>query len=151
MAMRFSTLLIVLALAASGCGGEASDGHDTGHQHSGSGEHDHYMPGMTRWSQHELYQVSFYSTPAPPALGINVFQLGIRDVDGRSVEGATVTVDLSMPAHGHGSDRVPVVEEEDGGVYRVENVSLSMMGIWQIDITIEAEAGTDTVTFRFDV
>ena len=153
MTKRYPFLLALLATLTLACGTGSADGgqepHD--HKHGGDGEHDHYQPGMTRTSEQELYSIAFYSDPGPPAVGLNVFRLGIADAAGTAVEGALVTVDLSMPGHGHGSDRNPVVEEEAAGVYRVEQASLTMLGIWQIDVTIEAEAGTDTVSFRFDV
>jgi len=151
MKRHISILVAALCLATVGCGGDSGEPDGHGHHHSGDGEHDHYTPGMERLTDAGLFEVAFYSEPAP-TVGLHQFMLSIRDAMTEApVEGATIAVDLSMPDHGHGSDRVPVVEVDGPGIYRVENVSLHMMGIWQIDLTIEAEAGTDTVTFRFDV
>jgi len=153
MTKRFPMLAALLATLALACGTGSGDGHDTGgHQHGGDEDHDHYTPGMLRTSEQGLYVVAFYSDPGPPAKGLNTFRLGITDQAGTAIEGASITVDLTMPSHGgHGSDRTPVVEEEAPGIYRVEQASLTMIGVWQVDITIEHEVvGLDTVTFRFD-
>jgi hypothetical protein len=150
MTKRISICLALCATLALGCGTEGGSPPADDHHHSGDGEHDHYAPGMQRESADGLYFISFYSDPAPPGVGANVFTLGLTDSAGAAVEGALISVDPTMPGHGHGSDRVPVVEEDGAGIYRVTNVSLQMLGIWQIDISIEGEAGTDTVAFRFD-
>ena len=153
MSKPFGLLLLFVALLAAGCGSETTPGDEHGdhHHHSGTGEHDHYMPGMDRPTVDGLYEVALYSDPKPTQGEIHELQLSITDRDGAALTNARVTVDVHMPDHGHGSDREPSVEETPGGVYAVGNVSLYMMGIWQIDITIEADAGVDAVSFRFDV
>lgn len=147
-------LLLALALGASstGCGSDdGSSGHDSGHEHVEEGEHDHYVAGMSRTSEAGAFDVSFRSEPGPPAMGLNVFTLGIALPDGTPATGADVEVTPSMPSHGHGSDRTPSVSETAPGVYRVENVSLQMMGIWEIAIDITADGTTDSVAFRFEI
>lgn len=152
MTTRLSILLALFAATNLACGSEDGGSAGHGHQHGEDGEHDHYTPGMKRLTDQGLYEVAFYSDPGPPAVGGNTLQLGISDAAGKMLTGATISVTPSMPSHGHGSNAEPVVVEEGGGVYHVDNVVLQMMGIWQFDIVVETpESGADLARFSFDV
>jgi hypothetical protein len=153
MTKRISILLALLAATSLACGSEDAARGDTGggHHHAGPGEHDHFSQGMRRSTDQGLYEVAFYSDPAPPAVGENAFTLSIYEASGAPITGARVTVTPSMPSHGHGSDADPIVSEPGAGVYEVSNVMLQMMGVWQIDIEVETEAGLDLARFAFDV
>lgn len=61
--------------------------------------------------------------------------LDVRLVRGsQAVEGATVTVALWMPAHGHGAP-APTVTERGGGDYRAQAVNFTMPGAWDVTVT----------------
>ncbi|WP_373048683.1 FixH family protein [Vulgatibacter sp.] len=150
---KLPVLLALLAATSFACGSESETEADHGHQHGGGGEHDHYTPGMQRLTEDGLYEVTLYSDPGPPEMGLNVFTLGLADAAGAPVTGATVTVVPFMTAHGHGSDRDPVVTEEvdSPGTYTATDVSLTMLGVWDLEIGVDGAEGSDVVHFRFDV
>jgi hypothetical protein len=78
--------------------------------------------------------------------------LHIETADGAPVEGASVSVDGDMPAHGHGMPTQPQVTADlGGGDYRVEGMSFQMGGYWIIDVTITAGGQTDPIRFGLDL
>src|SRR5687767_4854481 len=76
--------------------------------------------------------------PAPPARGINVFQLHIQDGSGAPMVGE-LRVDPHMPDHGHGSAIRPRVVAGESGQYTIEQLYLFMAGVWRIDLEARAD------------
>jgi hypothetical protein len=54
-----------------------------------------------------------------------------------------------MPEMGHGVFTAPIITERGGGLYRVEDVTLVMGGLWEIRIEISKDKIKDTVVFDF--
>jgi len=54
-----------------------------------------------------------------------------------------------MPVHGHGTARATVTQVPGG--YRVENVILSMPGLWDVTLDVRVEGHTDALEFTVDV
>lgn len=86
-----------------------------------------------------------------PAAAVGQNHLGITLVDGAGagVAGATVTVEPTMPAMGHGSTETPVVSDDGAGHYTAFPVTLQMAGSWHIVVT--ATVGAEVATHAFDV
>ena len=65
----------------------------------------------------------------------------------------SVTLDASMPAHGHGTNYTPeisVIDVSDAvGSYQVKGLVLHMPGQWQWDMSIETPAGIETLNYEF--
>lgn len=91
------------------------------------------------------------SRPGPPVKGTNAMTIEVVDAGGQPVDGATLTVTPWMPDHAHGSALKPVVSALGGGRYAVEKVYLSMAGLWQIKIAVQAPGGgaIEEATFQF--
>ena len=54
-----------------------------------------------------------------------------------------------MPQHNHGFPTTPEVTEELGdGDYMIEGMKFSMGGWWELQLSINAAAGSDSVTFN---
>ena len=88
----------------------------------------------------------------PPVNALHAWVLHVATADGAPVEGALVTVDGDMPAHGHGMPTVPEVTADlGGGDYRVEGMQFQMGGYWVIDITVTAGGQTDRIRFGLDL
>lgn len=66
---------------------------------------------------------------------------------GQPVTGATVTVALWMPAHGHGAP-APSVVEHGGGEYDAHAVTFTMPGTWDVTVTATKDGATATTTLR---
>lgn len=87
--------------------------------------------------------------PEPAHAGQNTLVIHVADAQGDPVDGAVVTVDPQMPAHGHGSTEDPVVEAESGGRYVAFPVTFQMAGTWLVTVT--ATAGTRTGRLELEV
>jgi hypothetical protein len=70
------------------------------------------------------------------AVGMNKFDMIIRDRDGQNVEDARILIVPWMSEHVHSISAQPVVTDKSGGVYHVENVHMNMKGKWEIRIRI---------------
>ena len=80
------------------------------------------------------------------------WSLLVHDADGMTVDGATVTVDGGMPAHGHGLPTAPKVVDGDGpGFYRIEGLRFNMPGNWELRLRIDGAPGADTAVLEFEL
>ena len=104
-------------------------------------------------SEHGQFIGSWSSDPVTPPINVvHEWVLHIEAPDGGPVEGATVTIDGDMPAHGHGMPTRPQVTADlGGGDYRVEGMSFQMGGYWIIDVTITAAGQTDLIRFGLEL
>lgn len=104
-------------------------------------------------SEQGQFVASWSSDPVtPPINAVHEWVLHIETPDGEPVEGASVTIDGDMPAHGHGMPTRPQVTADlGGGDYRVEGMSFQMGGYWVIDVTISAAGQTDLIRFGLDL
>ena len=76
----------------------------------------------------------------------------IKDISGRPVDGADITIDGGMPQHGHGLPTRPRVTKNPGeGIYEIEGVRFNMRGWWELKLAISGPAGDDSVTFNLDL
>lgn len=76
----------------------------------------------------------------------------ILDVNGRPVDGATVSIEGGMPEHRHGLPTKPrVTRALGGGMYEIEGLRFSMGGWWQVTLVIDSPAGVDSVTFNLSL
>ena len=99
-----------------------------------------------------LYRVAFEVNPAgSPVNRLHTWAFALRDGDGDPVSDARVTVDGDMPAHGHGLPTRPVVREVGGGRYVIEGMKFQMGGRWFVQLSIDAEEGSDRVRVDFDL
>jgi hypothetical protein len=94
-----------------------------------------------------LYTVAL-APNRPVALNvIDSWTMAVTNAQGAPVEGATITVDGGMPAHGHGLPTAPQVTQALGnGQYLLEGVRFNMSGAWVLNVTVAAPAGTDVAT-----
>jgi hypothetical protein len=57
-----------------------------------------------------------------------------------------------MSAHEHGTSTLPIIKELGKGEYSVEQVNLSMPGLWEIYVRInKGKKGEDTAVFNVNV
>ena len=76
----------------------------------------------------------------------------VRDVEGRAIDEAQISVDGGMPQHGHGLPTRPRVAQNLGdGVYEIEGVRFNMGGWWEFKLAIAGSRGADTITFNLDL
>lgn len=87
----------------------------------------------------------------PPERGANCAELRIADANGAPRDGLAIDVVPWMPAHGHGSNVVPVVTGRGEGIYRVESIDFSMPGTWELRFTFKASDLEAHATTTLDV
>ena len=102
----------------------------------------------------KLYRVQWRSIPDPPPLStLFEVEVTVTDPDGKPVEDAKVTVDATMPQHGHGMATKPEQDpgvcdaagacRHPGGRYRTRGMKFHMPGEWKLRIDVEGPSGTD--------
>ena len=104
-------------------------------------------------SERGVFVGSWSSDPdEPPINVVHEWILHLETSDGTPVEGAIVTVNGDMPAHGHGMPTEPQVTADlGGGDYRVEGMSFQMGGYWVIDVTVTLGDETDLIHFGLEL
>jgi hypothetical protein len=104
----------------------------------------------SKQSDQKVYIAAIAPEKEPLQQGeLHTWVLTLTTQDGKSVDGATVTVDGGMPQHGHGLPTSPQVSAYLGdGRYRIEGVKFNMGGWWELKLAISAPPGADRVTFN---
>lgn len=104
-------------------------------------------------SETGAYQLELEPEAQAVRLGnLHSWQLILRDAEGRTVDGATLTVNGGMPLHGHGLPTNPLVSNADGsGTYRIEGLRFNMPGRWELRLKIDGAAGHDTALLEIQL
>lgn len=90
----------------------------------------------------------------PPATGVPInaiheWRIHLRSPDTAPVSRALIEFAGGMPQHGHGFPTKPrVTREVSPGVYALEGIKFNMTGRWEMRLTIQANAVTDTAVFN---
>lgn len=88
--------------------------------------------------------------PVPPINSMHTWTLHLETADGVPIDGAQISVDGDMPAHGHGLPTEPrVTEELGGGDYLVEGMQFQMGGEWYVEFSVVADGVEDVLRFEF--
>jgi protein SCO1/2 len=106
---------------------------------------------LFRATEKGFFSVSMETDDRELTVGVNSFNLSVRDSAGRELSGAELAVTPWMPEHGHGVWEKPAVTDRGGGNYRVDNVVLIMAGRWDLKINIKRGADEDLTVFSFSV
>jgi hypothetical protein len=106
--------------------------------------------GVTRGGSYTVVWV-----PVPDPIPLNEpFELDVvitHAEDGTPVIDATLMIEATMPAHGHGMNRHPRVIGRVEGRYRVAGMLFHMSGFWQIDIDVIRQHVAEGVRFDVDL
>lgn len=105
---------------------------------------------LDRPSAHDRYQVTIHSLADPIVINrMHAWEIRLRSPSGEPVTGARIAVGGGMPQHGHGFPTQPrVTREIGGGRYLLEGMKFSMPGWWEIKLKVDADSGTDEITFN---
>jgi hypothetical protein len=101
-----------------------------------------------------LYFVSIEFTRAHVTVGKNSMKLFIGDHKSKAPLKQKLNIEIVpwMPAHEHGTSTLPIIKELGKGEYSVEQVNLSMPGLWEIYVRInKGKKGEDTAVFNVNV
>ena len=101
-----------------------------------------------------LYFVSIEFTGAHIKVGKNSMKLFIGDRRSKAPLKNKLDIEVVpwMPAHEHGTSELPIIRELGKGEYSVEQINLSMPGLWEIYVRInKGKKGEDTAVFNVNV
>ncbi len=103
-----------------------------------------------RATDNGLFAVAY--EPAESVIPINqlhTWTLTVTSADRRVVADAEITVDGTMPEHGHGLATQPQVTEYLGdGRYLARGLKFQMGGRWVVDVSVTAGGQTDAARFN---
>lgn len=102
-----------------------------------------------------MYRFELSPSPNPPPLGeLFAVDVLVSDVaSGRPVTGGALSLDATMPEHGHGMQTSPRSSESPrGGSYHAVGFKFHMYGRWVFAIAFEAGGRADrcSIEFPFD-
>lgn len=147
--MRLTLLVTFLALA--GCGApsmqdagsdagtpDAGATQDAGHEHDAGtldAGHEHDAGTMDAGTDAFDLSVAF---AAALARANNELHIELMEHGGAAISGATVTVALFMPDHGHGQTAPTVTEASPGHFHSM--ITFIMPGTWEVTVTATSNA-----------
>jgi hypothetical protein len=107
----------------------------------------------TRVSKAGTFKAAYTSEPeAVPVNMLHSWKLTVETNDSKPVKDAEITIEGTMPEHGHGMPTQPKVTKNYGdGTYLVEGMKFSMPGWWVMTFSIKAGGKTDSVTFNLQL
>lgn len=96
----------------------------------------------------ESYFVQVKSNPTPIPFN-EYFSLEIQAFEDEdlalALEDVTVSVNATMPSHGHGMNENPVLSGPENGIFFAEGLKWHMEGEWELLIFVETEKASFTV------
>lgn len=127
--------------------------HDHSHMQHGTTNKEGISGNTEKMSENDLFKVSYkVEGEAVPINRIHSWKITVMTSEGVPVKHAKITVNSSMPEHGHGMPTKPEVTKDLGeGVYLVEGIKFSMPGFWVVEFTITADGISDMAEFYLDV
>ena len=88
--------------------------------------------------------------PAPELNGFFEVRTVVEDADtGEPIVGALLTLDITMPEHGHGMMTRPKSTELGGGRHETLGSKLHMYGDWVIEVALESGDRTDRALIEY--
>lgn len=89
--------------------------------------------------------ISLHLEPDPPRVdGFLSIDAIVCDTAGNPAR--LYYVDAIMPAHGHGMNYRPEIEDQGEGHYRITGLLFHMQGGWQLRFDVETAAGAERLT-----
>jgi hypothetical protein len=161
-------LVLILGLAAVGCGGSSGSGDDTG---GGGADADYpsyncatetradtFSVGLEKMGAAGLFDFKMMTAdPAPPArynntwvIEVDALTSGVAGAPMTGLDGSDFTVVPYMPDHQHGTSiKAEVTPATAAGQYQITPVNLYMPGLWQTTIQVNSNGMKDHAVFSF--
>jgi hypothetical protein len=136
-------MLLLLALA---CGHE----HEHEHGDDTAGSDTGWSEDVALTSDGGSFYLMYSADPDPIPFNepFSTYWM-VHDGTDRSLmyNDATLTLDVTMPAHGHGMNTVPAVTMDEMGTFTAEGFLFHMRGWWAIEATATRDGVTESATF----
>lgn len=99
----------------------------------------------------DRHSVRLSISPGDIAVGETFsFTLDVCAGDASPFDG-DISVDASMPAHGHGMNNAAVVRRQEPGRYRAEGMMFHMPGAWRLVLQLVEKGGVQTEDLTYDI
>ena len=104
-------------------------------------------------SSNGLFQMNYSSDIDPIVINrMHSWNLKLSTADRIPVSNAEIGVKGGMPEHDHGlATRPRITPGAEEGSYRVEGMRFHMGGLWELEFTVKADLGTDTVLIPLEL
>jgi hypothetical protein len=76
--------------------------------------------------------------------------IALTDLAGQPVPNATLKIDATMPAHGHGMMTDPELKPVAPTKWHAEGLKLHMHGAWQFEVKVEAGSVKERLTANYE-
>ena len=76
--------------------------------------------------------------------------LELKDLKGEPIPEPKLTIDATMPAHGHGMMTDPELKQLGPTTWRADGLKLHMHGAWQFEVRIEAAGVKEKLTASYE-
>ncbi len=97
------------------------------------------------------FAAALFFTPAEPKVSqLFTVRTVVTTADGAAVKADAVTVDATMPAHGHGMMTKPQHKPTADGAWQTDGMKLHMHGRWVFEVMVRVGAETETLKIPFD-
>ena len=97
------------------------------------------------------WKIAYLPDPDPvPFNEIFGLEISIESLAGLPVTDLDVTVDATMPEHGHGMNTAPQLSLSDQGQLTVEGMLFHMEGYWELSVLLEASQGSEETLFAIE-
>lgn len=146
--MARTTLTLAVAvglLALVGCGADEPDEPGGASTDPCGGGGEAYYSGVSKTASDGTRFTIVDAVPAPPARFENSWQVRVTDAAGTALTGEMLSAAPWMPKHGHGSPTVTATADA-AGLYHLDDVRLSMPGVWQVTLS---DASGASALFEF--
>lgn len=117
--------------------------------HGAEGFTQHYANSLFQVTEKGLYSVEMLVLGGELMIGKNSLDIIVHDAGDADVMGADIAVVPWMPEMGHGVKEKPAITERGGGLYSVENVEITMPGLWEVRVKIDRGGQEDLAVFAF--
>ena len=138
-----------LLLGLTGCNKAAKSGAEG---HSPAVEKAAHVPGQANVvGKGTRFAVALFFKPTQPKVSqLFAVRTVVTKADGAAVKADAVTVDATMPAHGHGMMTKPQHQPTADGAWQTDGMKLHMHGRWVFEVTVRVGADTETLKIPFD-
>ncbi len=94
--------------------------------------------------------VATWKFPPPKVGALFAADLTVSDPAGKPVPSPKVTIDVTMPAHGHGMMTDPDLKQVGPTRWHADGLKLHMHGTWQFDVRIESAGVKERVSAVYE-
>lgn len=89
------------------------------------------------------FMVAYSTMPAEIPLNEDfMVMVALSDMNGAPALSTEVSVDATMPEHGHGMNQVPMMMDMGNGMWHAEGMRFHMEGYWQLEVVVNGELAT---------